>query len=148
MNKTIYLLFLVCLLVSQPSIAVTIVECEDDEGNRSFQAHCPPDQTEVQKKKLSTSIPGPIQPDITPVMYMVENCRACDAVRKFFSGQDIGILEKNIDDNQDLQNELKGLVGDLKIPTIIIEDQILTDYKRDQLVSVLEEAGFILSPGE
>ena len=146
MNKAIIPVVISGLLLVQQSGAVTIVECEDQEGNRTFQSHCPPGSTEITEKAFSTSIAaGPGQPDITPVVYLAPECRACDAVRTFFQNQEIGIREINIDDNEELQNELRGIVGDLRVPTVVVGQRFVTNYRRDLLVQVLEEAGFTLN---
>ena len=124
----------------QYSFAVNVVQCEDQEGNRSFRAYCPPDMTLVGEKNLQTKTHP--TPTVTPVVYLAPKCPACEAVRKFFQEREISTEEKNIDGNLELQNELKELVGDLKIPTIVVGDRVLTDYKKADLMNAMMAIGY------
>lgn len=140
MYRFIFTLFVINILFIHAASAVTIVQCEDEEGNRSFQAYCPPEMTLVEEKKLQTKTHP--TPTIVPTVYLAPKCPACEAVRKFFKEKEINTVEKNIDANIELQNELKGLVGNLKIPTVVIGDKVMTDYKRAELISALMAIGY------
>ena len=145
MNNIAYTLFLLFFSTYSATIwAVTIVECEDQAGERSFHEVCPPETTMVQQKDYQTAIPGPKQPDITALIYLAPECPACEAYRAFFAKYGIKTNEKNIVDNQELQTELTNIAGDLKIPTVIIGETVLSDYKENQLIIVLERLGFTL----
>lgn len=61
---------------------------------------------------------------------------------RFFQTKNITVEQKNIENNVELQNELKGKTGNLKVPTVIIGEVIITDYDEDKLSSALTEAGF------
>lgn len=135
--KSSLALYLLCIM---NLYAITVVECEDPDGNRSFQAFCQPDSTIVNQKKLQSRA-TPL-PNITPIIYLVTNCRACDGVRNYFQDRDINVLQKNIENNIELQNELKEIIGNLKVPTVVIDDKVFTDYKPDVLTNALKEAGF------
>ena len=124
--------------------AVTIVECKDQAGEQSFHELCPPGTTMVQQKVYQTAIPGPEQPDLTVLIYLAPECPACEAYRTFFAKYGIKTNEKNIADNQELQTELTNIAGDLKIPTVIIGETVLSDFKEGQLITVLERLGFTL----
>lgn len=140
MYRSIFTVFLFGFLYVNNSFAVDIAKCEDQSGEESYRDYCPPDMKQVGEKKIPTK--KHTRPNITPTVYMAPKDAACDAVLRFFRSKKIAVDEKNIDGNLELQNELKGLVGDLKIPTIIIGSKVLTDYKPDELTSTLMELGF------
>jgi len=148
MKRLINILFTATIIIFslQGFAAVNIVECEDKEGNRSFQKTCPPGSTMVGKKKISTgggldssSKSGNIQ----VILYLVPDCDVCDEVKEFLNVRNISITEKNVKDDIELQNELNELVGALKVPTTVIGDEIVSGYNRNSFKSALEAAGYI-----
>ncbi len=125
--------------------AVKIVECEDAEGNRSFQKACPPDSTQVGEKSLKTgpnSTESSSNKDITATLYMVPDCEACDEIREFLGARKIPITEKDANESIEIQKELTELTGALKVPTTIIGEEVLTGYSRANFISALEAAGY------
>jgi glutaredoxin len=125
--------------------AVNIVECEDEEGNRSFQKNCPPGSTQVGEKKLKTgasSDKNSRNVNIQATLYMIPDCEACDEIREFLGARNIPITEKNANDSIEIQNELTELTGALKVPTTIIGEEVLTGYSRSKFISALEAAGY------
>jgi glutaredoxin len=125
--------------------AVNIVECEDEQGNRSFQKVCPPDSTMIGEKKIATgasSDKNNSNINIEVTLYMIPDCEACDEIREFLGTRKISITEKNVNDNIELQNELTELTGALKVPTTVIGDELITGYSRSKFLSVLEAAGY------
>jgi len=140
MYKFIIPVILFSSLYFHDSFAIEVVQCVDAAGNKSFRAFCPPDMTQVSEKKVPTKTHP--RPDITPTVYYAAKCPACDAVIKYFQTKNIIVDAKNIDGNVELQDELKGFVGNLKIPAIIIGTKVLTDYRPDQLDKALMDEGF------
>ena len=125
----ILVIFITVLLPLRLAGAVTVVQCEDEAGNRTFQTNCPPGTKVVDKLRLQTKTqPTPKAPDITPTVYTAPNCKACDLVVEYFKTKNIGIDVKSIENNVDVQKELKGIVGNLKVPTIVIGTKVLSDY--------------------
>ncbi len=139
LRKLTLLIFL--LPITSNVHAVKIYECEDQQGQKTFEAHCPPGTIKLQEKDFKTNNKGQ-HPAITPTVFVIPNCAACDAVSRFFQTKNITIEQKNIENNVELQNELKGKTGNLKVPTVIIGEVIITDYDEDKLSSALTEAGF------
>jgi glutaredoxin len=125
--------------------AVDIVECEDEQGNRSFQKICPPGSTQIGQKKLSTGAntdQGASNANIQATLYLIPDCEACDEIKEFLSSRNISITEKNVNENIELQTELTDLTGALKVPTTIIGEEVITGYSRSKFLSVLEAAGY------
>jgi glutaredoxin len=141
------ILFLLTLSFTTFNIiaAVNIVECEDEQGNRSFQKICPPESTQVGEKKLNTGASldnNNRNINIQAILYMIPDCEACDEIREFLGTRNISITEKNVNDNIELQNELTELTGALKVPTTVIGDEVLTGYSRSKFLSLLEAVGY------
>ena len=126
--------------------AVNIVECEDPQGNRSFQKNCPPGSTQLGEKKIKTGSDSSEKKssniNIQATLYLIPDCEACEEIKEFLGNRNISITEKNVNDNIELQNELTELTGALKVPTTIIGDEVLTGYSRSKFISALEAAGF------
>lgn len=137
---------MISLLFSlQAMAAVKIVECEDDEGNRTFQKTCPPGTTEVGAKQFSTgsgSAGAGQETDIQATLYLIPDCEACEEVKEFLGSRNIPITEKNVSDDLQLQNELTELTGALQVPTTIIGEEILTGYSRTNFLQALKKAGY------
>lgn len=130
---------------SQGFAAVNIVECEDEQGNRSFQKVCPPGSTTVGQKKIHTGSgsDGKSQnANIRATLYMIPDCEACDEIREFLDSRNISITEKNVNESIELQTELTDLTGALKVPTTVIGEEVLTGYSRSKFLSTLEAAGY------
>lgn len=147
MKKLTPMLFLLTLVFTSLNTiaAVKIVECEDEEGNLSFQKTCPPNTKMISEKKINTGISGDASSEkvnIQAILYLVPDCDACDEAKEFLTGRNIKIIEKNVKDDLELQAELNKLVGALKVPTTVIGDEVLTGYSRNSYMSALEAAGY------
>ena len=143
MYRIIFVLFITLLFQVSLAGAVTVVQCEDEAGNRTFQTNCPPGTKVVDKLRLQTKTqPTPKAPDITPTVYTAPNCKACDLVVQYFQKNNIGIEVKSIENNVEVQKELKGIVGNLKVPTTVIGTKVLSDYYPSDLNKALTEVGF------
>jgi len=140
-----FLIFIGFVLISQSLLAVTVVECEDADGNRTFQDRCPPGSTEVASKRIATGTGGGGEggPAIGPLtLYVVPNCDSCTQVKEFLSVRRLSVTEKNVNDDIALQNELKEKAGDLRVPTLLVGDSVISGYNRAELLAALKKAGF------
>ncbi|MBM2830850.1 MAG: glutaredoxin [Gammaproteobacteria bacterium] len=124
------------------AFAVSVYECEDPEGNRTFEDHCPPGTAPVGEKKYSTgSSKESSKADISAVLYVVPECDSCEEVREFLTMRGISFTEKNVDGNPELQTELKEKAGELKVPVTLIGETIITGYNRQKLTAAIEGTG-------
>jgi glutaredoxin len=149
MNKLLPACVFALVVMNTPNVsAVTVVECVDADGNTSFRDQCPPGSSQKGKKEIS-GLGGNDGPDLSAVaaanpitLYTVPDCDACDLTRNALSGRDLPFTEKNVQDNAEMQEELKTATGGLTVPGIVIGDKVLTGYSRDAIDSALNGAGY------
>jgi glutaredoxin len=134
--------------------AVTIYECVDEEGNSVFQDRCPPGTTPEGEMKIRTGSgsepakPAPAgsgAPDVDITLYAAPECDACLILRGVLEQYSAVFSEKNINQSDDVKRELQEKMGGsttLTIPTTIIGEKIIAGFKKDELISTLESAGF------
>ena len=131
---------------SMPGLAaVDIVECENEEGDRSFQKTCPPGSMQIGSKKINTGETRKTEntnSTINATMYMVPDCEACEETREYLNSMNIPIKEINVDGDAQLQKELAELTGSLKVPATIIGEEVITGYSRTKLKEALASAGY------
>ena len=146
-NSRILCLLLACLYAQTGYSAVTIVQCEDEQGNRSFHKACPPGTTEVGKRRVATgagdgNATGTAVPGITATLYSVPECESCDGVREYLQNRNIAITEKNVFDNVDLQTEMKDLTGKESVPVVVIGEAVIIGFNRTEMKAALAALGF------
>lgn len=118
---------------------VTIAECEDENGALSFHMFCPPNSSQVGSKKLQTNPDKKKKTDLKATLYIIPNCSECDEFKEYLESKDITITIKNADSSIDIQNELTDISGDLKVPTAVINDELIIGYQRDKINAILEQ---------
>jgi glutaredoxin len=131
--------------------AVTIYECEDEQGNRTFQERCPPGTKPVQQKRYgSPAAPAPAgdeaaaaEPAGDVTLYRIPECETCDLVREYLAVRNIPYVEKSVHADVDLQLELKNVAGDLRVPATLIGEQIIFGYDRNALHRALVVSGHV-----
>lgn len=154
-NAIIYLSGLLLLMLAGPSSAVSIYECVDEEGNSVFRDRCPPGTKPVQEKKYRTgtggdstrlqSATGEEKPEVEITMYSTPDCDACVVLGSIIDQYQASYTEKNINSGDEVKRELQKKVGGastLTIPTIIVGETVVAGYKKNELISALEQAGF------
>lgn len=136
-------IFAVFYLTVAPVWAVTVVECEDSQGNRSFQDRCPPGTTPIDKKQYSVTAPEQKKGNLSATLYVIPECDSCDQVKEFLELRHISITEKDVSGDFKLQEELKEKTGgDLHVPVLILGEKVLKGYNRAELLQALADAGY------
>ena len=133
------------LMCSPLANATEIHKCEDQQGNVTFEKVCPPGSKSLSSKNYSGNQPQADDVEALPtlVFYSITKCDVCDDLRDFLSKQSINAMEKNIENDGALQQELKGKTGgDLRVPVLIIGEKVLPGYNEEQLRTELTQAGF------
>lgn len=144
MNRFLRLVLPLALgLICMNALAVTIVQCEDEFGGKSFQERCPPGSKVLEKRQYGTkSGEGAPRPVGTVTLYRVANCDSCDQVQEFLDIRNIQYDQKDVSKDVDLQNELKEKAGELRVPVTVIGEQIVSGYNREALLKSLGTAGY------
>ena len=135
--------------------AVTIYECIDEDGNSIFQDRCPPGTTPASEKKIRTGSvseaanvappAGGSVPDVEITLYSAPECDACLILRGVLEQYSAVFSEKNINQSDEVKRELQEKMGgstNLTVPTTIIGEKIIAGFKKDEVISALENAGF------
>ena len=133
-----YFLITCLFFISMVANALQVHECENEEGNRGFYKYCPPGMILIGEKSFKEDKKAKL--DVTH--YSSNNCDGCDLVRDFFKLRKIEILEKNVDDNVELQGELRLLAGELRVPTVVIGEEVIVGFNRNKLLEMLAKAGW------
>lgn len=122
----------------------------DEDGNVTYQDRPPPDesgQVQTFQQPSSQSPEGTAFPDVAVTLYSIEQCDACDLVRKLLNERGMPFTEKDADNDAEIQAELKEAAGKLSVPVLVIGDEALTGYNKELILNELEEAGFPTTPG-
>lgn len=146
MNKLhIPIAFLALYLCAWPASAVSIYECEDDQGNRTFQERCPPGTKPVDTRNYAVTTPSEeeAKAKLAVNLYTVPECELCNQMREFLNVRQISFTEKNVQDDVSLQNELKEKAGSLRVPTLIVGEKAVVGYNRGAATAALIEGGYL-----
>ena len=126
--------------------AVTIVECEDNQGERSFQATCPPGSTQIDSRKINTGVDATASDTdeavINVTLYVVPECTICEDVKYFLETKDVALTIKDASTEQIVQEELKALTGVLRVPVVSVGDRTVTGFNRTDIEAALQAAGY------
>lgn len=132
--------------------SATLYKWVDEDGNVTYQDTPPPGDVEFESSNVDG--PPPPLPDeagqqiedaalASPVsLYTVPQCASCDLVRLYLERNSIPFAEKDVRSNLDTQNELESIAGDLRVPTLVIGDQVLDGYSQNAIKAALTGAGF------
>ena len=136
---------LILALTAGSASAVTVFECEDDKGNRTFESACPPGTTKVQQKDYAANggdgaeeTSGEL-PEVT--LYLVPECETCIQTRDFLTARDIPYTTKDVKSDFALQEELKKRSGELRAPTVLIGEKAVVGFNRAGLIAALQASG-------
>jgi len=142
-TRPILLLLALTACVS-PALAVDIHKCKDNQGNITYERHCPPGTTSVEAKHYATGTSGAGSSRASGplTLYVVPDCDSCKQVEDFLAARGISVDEKNVNDDIDLQNELKEAAGDLRVPALKVGDDVIVGYNRTAMLNALSKAGF------
>ena len=148
MRKIAALFAVAFLFFSRPLLAVSIVECEDQEGNRSFQKSCPPGYTELNRKSFyvkgapgdrSTGEPAAgLGMGQSATLYMIPACETCEEAREFLEANGVSVTEIDVSNDYEAQAEFEALAGELKVPVTVIDGQLIRGYSRAEFRAALE----------
>ena len=125
--------------------AVKIVECEDKDGNKSFQKTCPPGYSQVNERKVNIGgskdkieYTSDFKVKKSATLYVIPDCDTCDEVREYLNDNEVSVTEIDVSTDRDIQTQLEEIAGSLRVPVTIIDEKIIHGYKRSEFKAVLE----------
>jgi glutaredoxin len=110
----------------------------------TYQDRCPPGTTSVSEKdyRVKGGDGAAASPSGPLTLYVVPDCDSCKQVEEFLALRGISVEQKNVNDDIELQNELKEVAGDLRVPVLVVNDDVIVGYNRGELISALSKAGY------
>lgn len=142
------------LLAALPIVtsALTVVECVDQRGESTFAERCPPGSVKKSEKELrgiglkkddEEMSMAEIAAAHPITLFAVENCEACTLVRNQLQARDIPFTEINVNGDQEKFKQLTDATGGAAtVPTLTIDDKVLTGHNTENLNSALAAAGY------
>jgi glutaredoxin len=132
--------------------AAELYKWVDEFGNVTYQ-DSPPSSSVSFEEQIYTDPNQTLQESVafeieeaansSPVTFFsVPICDACDLVRLYLEQNSIPYTEKNIQDNVELQQELKILADALRVPTLAIGDELIDGYSKSAMRNALIENGY------
>ena len=76
------------------------------------------------------------------VLFSIPECDGCDLIRSYLEKRNVPFEEKNVEDNPEIQEELKGVAGRLEVPLVLLGERVLRGYSRSVLETEFDSAGF------
>ena len=145
----------IALLLSTVSLsyAATLYKWIDDDGNVVYQDTPPPssvnfeEQTYVDEGGFENEITRTIDQaaEDNPIsFYSISNCEACDLVRLYLENLSLPYSEKDIENSVTIQQELRDLTGQLRVPTLAIGGEIIDGYSKQGIRRLLLDGGYPL----
>jgi len=145
----------VSVLLGSSIFSVTASELfkwEDEYGNVTYQDSPPPsdvsfeeqtytDPNQVLQESLSRDVEEAAHSSPV-ILFTVPTCDACDLVRLYLEQSSIPFTEKNIQNNVTLQQELKSLADELRVPTLAIGDELIDGYSKSAMRNMLIDKGY------
>jgi len=137
---------LLLLLLSSPSLAISLYKWVDTEGRVSYQDRPPPAGQVFEEKTITDKAPDPTsiseRAPLPVVLYFTGDCPACDRVRNILQSNQVAFIQHLIDYNSSVQQELKRLAGTTNVPALSIGGRLVTHLDRISLESSLRAAGY------
>lgn len=153
-RATLIPLFLGALLISLPAYAAKLYKWVDEQGRVSYQDSPPPKESNFSETAIVD--PDAVDPatksyqdKITAaaskspvVLFSIPECDGCDLIRSYLEKRNVPFEEKNVEDNPEVQDELKGVAGRLEVPLVVLGERVLRGYSRSVLETEFDSAGF------
>ena len=141
------LLFSIALTCLQTAGAVEVMKCESETGEVTFEKFCPPGSKQLESKTYRGNRPPGNQANINEkevVLYEVPGCDLCTQIRDFLTSENVTFTGKNVKDDVNLQEELrKKADGKVRVPILVIGDDVLTGFDTDKISEALAKNGFL-----
>lgn len=139
----------------------TLYKVVDPYGNVTYQDAPPADDADVQTQSLEVEAPAAeTQPPTTGnrdnvlaaaqtrplVLFTVPQCDSCDVVRWFLSQRELPFEEVDVRSDIENQQRLRDATGEYRVPVLMVGEEPLFGYDREELTAELVEAGYLPAP--
>ncbi len=71
------------------------------------------------------------------VIYSTPTCPWCQRAKEYFSQKDIPYLEYNVAENKEAASEMINRSGQMSVPVISIDDEVVVGFNQSKLDSLL-----------
>lgn len=140
-----------CLFSISLSHAGKMYKWVDANGNISYQDRPPPknakilQEREISASGKSTQVTNPVANDAVPVIvYTLDNCGRCTEVIAWLTARGVPSQARSLQEDRDAQRQILDLSNGLTVPTLFIDDRIITDTSEDAMLAALSQAGYTL----
>jgi glutaredoxin len=123
----------------------------DEQGNVHYQDNPPPENaSQVEERDIHLGPPAPppsgsveaAAANAPVTLYVIPGCDNCDMARNYLQERQVPFTEKNVEQDTAAQEELKGRIGTLAVPTIVVGEKVMRGYIRSLLEGELDTAGY------
>jgi glutaredoxin len=131
--------------------AAPLYKWVDSQGRVSYHDQPPPEGSgyRVEEKNLGSGKKAEVDDTLEKIvekfpiiLYSVPVCGSCDLARTYLEKRKVPFTEKNLENNPELQQELKKKAGSLSAPTITIGEKVMNGYLESLLAGELDAAGY------
>jgi glutaredoxin len=149
------------VLISATSLAQsTLYKVVDPYGNVTYQDRPPEGDARYEERAIpeDSRLPDPQAPVSDQeriaaatqshplVLFTVPRCDSCDFVRWFLDEHTLPYEEVNVESDIESQQRLKEATGEYRVPVLMVGDQPLFGYDRENLLAELQGAGYLAEP--
>lgn len=146
-RATMCLTALVILFSAPLSHATKLYKWVDANGTISYQDRPPPKNAKIlEEREMNPQRRVPIVTAPDPVIvYTVDDCQRCVEVLKWLENIGVPAEARALKDDRDAQRRILDLSNGLTVPTLFIDQQIVTDSSEESMISALLEADYQLN---
>jgi len=146
MRDILAILLVLLAFAITPAHAAKLYKWVDKDGNVSYQdSPPPPNAGRVEARDLATGSPevkDGVAEKYPVVLYSIPRCQSCDLARAYLQKRKVPFVEKNVQGNAALQEEMKQKIGELTAPAILVGNKAIKNYVESWLESELDQAGY------
>ena len=122
----------------------------DSRGRISYHDQPPPEGAGYSVEEKTLRGGEKADPDKNPdvagkfpiILYSAPKCASCDLARVYLDKRKVPYVEKNVENDLGLQEELKKKSGSLSVPTIMVGDKVMKGYLESLLEGEIDAAGY------
>lgn len=133
----------ISLLFTAATVSATkLYKHVDKDGRVTYRDQPSADGGATQERVLRNQPQGEQVNLPEVVMYVAPGCDPCELARLYLKHRNVIFTEKDLSNNQAVQEELKKATGVMFVPTILIGKTVLKGFDKTQVDGALDAAGF------